>query len=626
MCGILCLVNTEFQGHPPCLNNQSSVWECQDTVKIRNIFKQDFRLSATDLNKLNNQEKLKQLNNQLIKLGNNVKVDNSEKIDEVFQQIKDITEEEPEDELTFSSSIEEYNHLIPAIAGRGPDYLQYNKFDLGDSNVQLFSSVLSLRQPFISQPVFTDRYVVQFNGELYNSQCEFSNDTEFLLNQIVKHGIKKALVTLSGEFAFCILDKFEQCVFFGRDSIGKRSLCYKQTKDEILISSVPQRLYSECEGNKLYKFSTQSYKLEVSLLTREFEELVPFNILNYNEPTTQVNRIYESLKRSCFIRQETICPLQATEASLAVLFSGGIDCAVIAALLIENFLELKTPVKIDLLTVGFDNPRTGVKASQSPDRQLSFKSWFHLAKKCSGTNVSLRLVQVDVDYKLWLTHKKNVVSLMYPQETEMDLSIAIAFYFASNNIVPCQKLELQNYEVSWSDFISDTNKYVRVEDYISSAKVLFSGLGADELFGGYSRHEAIFSSLKPDDDPSRQYEELNKQLLHDIEIIHKRNLGRDDRVISSWGKELRYPYLDNEFIKLVINSIEPNYKIKLDWAVTKKGKTISKPTRKWILRQLAGTMGLNFVKDELKRAIQFGAKSAKLEIGQAKARGTDELK
>lgn len=623
MCGILCLVSREDLPAPSLMPVVDGKWETRDSEKIQNIYHQELALSQADLNKLNNQDKLRQLNDELIKLGNNIKVDNLERIESVKREISDIIGTDIGVETVVLSAYQQFDGLIPLIAARGPDYLLYETYKVSDSHISAFSSILSLRQPFTSQPIKKENYIVQFNGELYNLQCEFTNDTEFLIDQITDKGIHNALCGLNGEFAFTIIDTEKNFIYFGRDSIGKRSLCYSHNSSSLLLSSVPLEGYLECEGNTYYVMELASYEIR----TFNYHEPLPvIKELNTGSYDGKVEKIYQELKKSCLIRQETIFPLVSTEAHLAVLFSGGIDCTIVAALLMENLIEMDgQTIVIDLLTVGFDNPRTKVSASSSPDRELSVKSWFHLAKKYKHPKVSVRLIEINIEYKLWLMHKRKVQSLMYPQQTEMDLSIAIAFYFASNNIIPCQKIELNDYDVSWEDFISDRDSYVTYEEYYSLSKVLFSGLGADELFGGYSRHEALFSSVKPEDDSQNQYSELADLLAYDIDVIHKRNLGRDDRVISGWGKELRYPYLDVNFIKMVMQEIEPNLKIKLEWTTSKKGKIITKPVRKWILRQVADRIGLEFVRNEPKRAIQFGSKSAKLEIGQSKAKGTDVL-
>lgn len=617
MCGILSLISPSFISHPVCLENCTGEWECKDLSVIRAIYHQELELSQSDKRKLDNQDRLKDLHNELIRLGNNIKVDKLKEIELVKAQIEEIVGDDSQEVEAPEKSIDQFNHLIPQITSRGPDYIKYQQFVHSELNFQMFSSILSLRQPFTAQPIAKGQFVLQFNGEIYETDCEFSNDTEFLINQIFEKGIE-VLELINGEFAFVLLDKVKNVVYFGRDKIGKRSLCYRFDRD-LMISSVPLPGYIECEGHSLYKFDLELLDVEKISYDNGLQSLKMGEI----DVSCKVLEIYQKLKQSTFIRQETIFPLNSTEANLAVLFSGGIDCTIIAALLMENFIELNQLFKIDLLTVGFDNPRTGLEASKSPDRELGLKSWFNLCKKFP--QLDIRLIEINIDYESWLLHKRKVANLMYPQQTEMDLSIAIAFYFASNNEFPCTKLELVNHEVDWDTFIKNRSQYIKSAEYYLTAKVLFSGLGADELFAGYSRHESIFSSLQPTMDASEQFKELSDLLIHDIEIIHKRNLGRDDRVISSWGKELRYPYLDEGFIRYVVNEINPNYKIKLEFLTTKKGKVIAKPIRKWILREVARYMNLEFVLNEPKRAIQFGSKSAKLEIGQSKAKGTDAL-
>lgn len=641
MCGILCLINDKLL--PSTSSSpftRASDWESRDPEYIRSLFHKELQLTQSDLNKLNNQDTLRELNAEIVRIGNDVKVDQLERINELKQQMKHIIGEESDNKLLFNNTTEQFEYLIPSIASRGPDYIKYVQMNHNCKNIQMVSSVLSLRQPFTPQPIRNDRYILQFNGELYEDQCEACNDTEYLMRLISSEGVEVALNGLNGEYAISVIDLQQNLIYFGRDSIGKRSLCFKYDHEhlELLLSSVSLPGLSECEGRTLYKLDLSTFKLDtirfvndITTIEPNYQKTSQAQIQAQTQPQTieaQVKNIYQALKQACLLRQETIHPLNSDEANLAILFSGGIDCTVIGGLLIENIIEstpTTSPVNIDLLTVGFDNPRTGLVAGKTPDRELSVKSWFHLVKKYQQANISIRLIEIDIDYKLWLTHRHKVRDLIYPQQTEMDLSISMAFYFASNNLIPCRKLELVDFNVTWDQFVNDRTPFIHSEQYMSRAKVLFSGLGADELFGGYSRHRVLFSRLTPEDDPSSQYQELKKLLAYDIDVIYKRNLGRDDRVISSWGKELRYPYLDINFIRMVLQDIEPDLKIKLQWNTNKKGKLMINPIRKWILRQLAGYMGLQFVMNEEKRAIQFGSKSAKLEIGQGRSKGTDEL-
>ena len=88
-----------------------------------------------------------------------------------------------------------------------------------------------------------------------------------------------------------------------------------------------------------------------------------------------------------------------TDARIAVLFSGGLDCTVLARLA-SDLLPLEQP--IDLLNVAFENPRLAAQnklASQEelfelcPDRITGRKSFAELLETCPGRQ--WRLVTVS---------------------------------------------------------------------------------------------------------------------------------------------------------------------------------------------------------------------------------------
>ena len=107
------------------------------------------------------------------------------------------------------------------------------------------------------------------------------------------------------------------------------------------------------------------------------------------------------------------------------------------------------------------------------------------------------------------------------------------------------------------------------------------------------------------------------QLQMDLSRIPIRNLGRDDRVISSHGKEVRHPFLSLPFVKFVAE-LPVHHKLdpRLDSGVGDK----------MILRLAAKHLGLVEASTRKKRAMQFGSHSARMQGGEAERRGDLLLK
>ena len=128
------------------------------------------------------------------------------------------------------------------------------------------------------------------------------------------------------------------------------------------------------------------------------------------------------------------------------------------------------------------------------------------------------------------------------------------------------------------------------------SKVIFSGLGADEVFGGYARYRTAYLRGGA--------EEMEDEMSLDIDRIWHRNMGRDDRVISSTGKEARFPYLDVDLLRFLRTHC-PTENL-CDWNDFRgKGD-------KRLLRLLAEKhFNLKITSGFEKRAIQFGTKIAK---------------
>ncbi|AET41443.1 putative asparagine synthase Ecym_8155 [Eremothecium cymbalariae DBVPG len=479
--------------------------------------------------------------------------------------------------LSCNNSSAKFNKMIPYIVDRGPNFASVRTSKA--HGITWFSSVLSLRRPLCKQSIKVhDRYILQYNGELYNDDISH-NDSQYIAGLLEKLPVDVVLRRLYGEFAYSIYNTKTKCIYFGRDSVGKRSLSYHQDNEtgELFITSVSGKLegFKACDAGIIYVYDTVRRTLYNDMRLREYYQVSGTHDTDVELLQSNVDLLYNKLYDSINKRLTTIEPLhEENKTHVSVLFSGGLDCSVIAALICEQW-KVNSDAVLELLNVAFENPRTGMKPSEAPDRILSKRSVKILRKLYPQTKI--KLVEVDVSYDDYLKHKPVVIDLMYPKDTEMDLSIAIAFYFASKGHGSLQEGD-------------------KTISYQRRSLVLFSGLGADELYGGYHK----FNNKSP--------ELLIKELTKQINNIYDRNLDRDDKCMACNGIEIRYPFLDEEVINLS-TSLPINYK-----------------TNKNILRLLAtNKLQLMDIGEEPKRAIQFGAKSAKMTKESSSKKGTSVI-
>ena len=100
--------------------------------------------------------------------------------------------------------------------------------------------------------------------------------------------------------------------------------------------------------------------------------------------------------------------------------------------------------------------------------------------------------------------------------------------------------------------------------------ILFGGLGSEEVFAGYKRHEEALQS--------NNFEALHKECWSGLKNMWKRDILRDFTIAKCLGLDLRIPFLDKDLIKAAM-SVHPM--LKLD-----------KENKKLILREAAEFIGL----------------------------------
>eukprot|EP00359_Climacostomum_virens_P006245 CAMPEP_0204916222 /NCGR_PEP_ID=MMETSP1397-20131031/14098_1 /ASSEMBLY_ACC=CAM_ASM_000891 /TAXON_ID=49980 /ORGANISM="Climacostomum Climacostomum virens, Strain Stock W-24" /LENGTH=449 /DNA_ID=CAMNT_0052088655 /DNA_START=245 /DNA_END=1595 /DNA_ORIENTATION=+ len=421
------------------------------------------------------------------------------------------------------------------------------------------------REP-VKQPQSSENLHLLWNGEVYSGNCfneeEWdldTNDTLALLELFKHESPLTVLEGLEAEFAMVLYDSSEECLWFGRDYLGRRSLLIARTSDQVMISSVSSGPgWHEVPTGGLYKLDLKT--LQCVLIPWTKETLVKPSLLRFS-PSESKHDFKTLLEQSVRVRSHQ-------QPHLGILFSGGLDSAVLAVL---AHRVLPPDSEIWLINVAF--------REDAPDRVTSLSALEELKELCEGRK--FHMILKDVTTAVIEAEEPSIIGLISPSSTLMDLSIATALYFASSAEFP--------------------------------GRVLLSGLGADEIFGGYARYITAYVN--------EGEAGVVSQMSLDLDRLWVRNLGRDDRVVSHHAKELRLPYLDSRLWASLSS-------LPMSQVSVFEGR--SKAGLKHILREFARELGLKGPASLEKRAMQFGTRIAQVnnlrKYGSHRAAsGTDEL-
>lgn len=597
------------------------------------------------------------------------------------------------------------------LSRRGPDTLHTVARKVTTNNngatwyLNFAASVLWLRgtQPHL-QPLVDEatESVLCWNGEawLFDDKPVRGNDSAYIFRQLLAAAaaapesgpvsVVDVLDKIKGPYAFVFFDGRSKQVFYGRDVLGRRSLLasapntdQNTSKSVLTISSLttsnntPRQ--AEVGTAHIHVVDLNESDLSVQAVSgRRSIADINANIPRLDEhiqpcpSIAAVDGVLEKLSTAVRRRVEAIPSynLPASTANLsnpskvAILFSGGLDCTLLARLS-HDVLPQSEP--IDLLNVAFENPRvararirTQIRAVKDqyleqksavlestsgrepkaedlyefcPDRMTGRSSFTELVRICPSR--LWRFVAINIPYVEYKSHSPTITALMAPHNTEMDHSITAALYFAARG---CGQATLSTDLLDLQHTVERPGQEQEV--YTTPSRVLLSGLGADELFAGYTRHATSFSRSS--------WHGLISELALDISRIAARNLGRDDRVITHWARETRFPFLDEDFVNYTLQlpvwekcgyrTTKPvkrhfegttEARVRHDTTdlaqATEKAETVLEQLdpAKMVLRIALWRLGMRRAAQEKKRAIQFGTRSAKMEVGST--RGTDVI-
>jgi asparagine synthase (glutamine-hydrolysing) len=244
------------------------------------------------------------------------------------------------------------------------------------------------------QPMTSDnnRYVIVFNGEIYNHaqlRTELNNnkwrghsDTEVMLAVISVWGLETALTKFVGMFAFALWDKRDKILTLARDRLGEKPLYYGFQNNSFLFGSELKALKAhpdfigEIDRDALCLYMRHCYIPAPYSIYKNIKKLspasylqIPFNI-NADSFSNIKPKLYWNLadiaKRGVetpFIGndgdaisaldnqlQQTIALQKVADVPLGAFLSGGVDSSTIVAL-----MKAQSTRPVKTFSIGFDN-------------------------------------------------------------------------------------------------------------------------------------------------------------------------------------------------------------------------------------------------------------------------------
>ena len=430
------------------------------------------------------------------------------------------------------------------IRHRGPDW---SGVYTGD-NAILSHERLSIVDPLSGkQPLVSDdgKIILAANGEIYNHKeirKEFEGKYNFqtgsdceaiipLYKKFRESGDFTLMIEkLSGIFAFALYDSENDVYLVARDEIGVIPLYQGWDKaGRYYVASELKALEGECQTIEEFPNGHYFYSKDekpVRWYKREWEN---FDAVKNNPRATDdkgeiinpsvIEKVRNGLESA--VKQQLM-----SDVPYGVLLSGGLDSSIIAA-----------------ITQKFSKKRI-----ESDSKEAAW--WPQLHSFAIGLEGSPDLIaaQKAADYIGTVHH-------------EVHFTIQEAL-----DALPDVIYHIETYDIT--TVRASTPMYLLARVIKSMGiKMVLSGEGSDELFGGY-----LYFHKAPD------AKEFHEELVRKMSKLHLYDCLRANKSLMAWGVEGRVPFLDKEFIDIAM-SLNPSDKMNIRLPDGKQRM------EKWILRK-----------------------------------------
>lgn len=356
------------------------------------------------------------------------------------------------------------------------------------------------------QPLFSPdgKQVLAVNGEIYNHKeirerykgrydFQTGSDCEVILALYRDKGVN-FLEDLNGIFAFALYDEEQDAFLIARDHIGVIPLYIGYNADgKVFVASELKALEGECERYEPFMPGHYYWSKDPGMKRWYKRDWMEYD--NVKDNTASSDAIRKSLCAA--VKRQMM-----SDVPYGVLLSGGLDSSVISAIT-ESYAErrIETDSRSRAWWPRLHSFAVGLKGA--PD----------LAKA--------RLV---ADHIGTVHHEIN-----YTIQEGLD-ALRDVIYFIETYDITTVRASVPMY------LLARVIKSMGI-------KMVLSGEGADEIFGGYLYfHKA----------PSA--EEFHKETVRKLSKLHLYDCLRANKSLSAWGVEGRVPFLDKEFLDVAMRT------------------------------------------------------------------------
>ena len=366
-----------------------------------------------------------------------------------------------------------------SLTHRGPD--DERTETLGKCTMNFFRLSINDASTSGMQPFVRDGNMLICNGEIYNhkefqfNDRESGSDCECLIPAIQEHGIFDVSNKIRGVFAICYTDG--ETLLASRDPIGVRPLFYVKSEEGKIEFASEIKAFSLNSTPEIFP-PGHIYDSKLDRFICYYPCYWKFpKFIKPSNPHEKIRKSFiEAVKRR----------IDNTDRNICFLLSGGLDSSLVAVVGKQLLPKNK---RIKTFSIG---------AKDSPD--------------CKAARVMAKFLDSD-HTEVEFTTEKGLSVL--PQVIKSLESYDTTTIRAS---VPMWLL---------GQYISQNTEY----------KVVLSGEGSDELYGGY-----LYFHYAP------SVEDFFYENIRRLKLLHQFDVLRSDRCMAAHGLEVRVPFLDRDFI------------------------------------------------------------------------------